>query len=68
MSFVYFLKTKDEVFKYFRVFKDFVENQKNAKIKIVRSDNGGGFCSHEFENYLKSSGIIHQKTNAYTPE
>ena len=45
-----------------------VENQQDRKIKIFRTDNGLEFCSTEFENYLKEAGIIHQKTNAYTPE
>lgn len=68
MCFVYFLKEKNEVFKYFREFKTQVENQQSQKIKILRSDNGGEFCSVEMENYLKRHGIIHQKTVAYTPE
>lgn len=68
MCFVYFLKEKNEAFKYFREFKEQVENQQSQKIKILRSDNGGEFCSVEMENYLKRHGIIHQKTVAYTPE
>ena len=68
MCFVYFLKTKDETFKYFKEFKDLVENQQSTRIKRLRSDNGGEFCSMEMENYLKKNGIVHQKTNAYTPE
>lgn len=68
MAFVYFIKSKDEVFCCFKQFKSMAENQTNQKIKVLRSDNGGEFCSREFEGFLKSSGIIHQKTNAYTPE
>lgn len=68
MCFVFFLKSKHETFKHFKDFKQLVENQTNRKIKILRSDNGGEFCSAEMENYLKCCGIIHQKTNSYTPE
>lgn len=68
MAFVYFLKAKSEVFMYFKEFKSLVENQQNKKIKIFRTDNGLEFCSNEFEDYLKDAGIIHQKTNPYTPE
>lgn len=68
MSFVYFMKEKNEVFKYFREFKAMVEKQKNANIKILRTDNGGEYCSKEMEDFLKSCGIVHQKTNSYTPE
>lgn len=68
MTFIYFLKYKNEVFKRFREFKAMVENQQSKKIKILRSDNGGEFCNGEMENYLTQQGIIHQKTVSYTPE
>jgi hypothetical protein len=68
MCFVYFLQSKHQTFKYFKEFKKLVENQKSKKIKNVRSDNGGEFCSTEMEDYLKRCGIVHQKTNGYTPE
>jgi len=45
-----------------------VETQKKKKIKVLRSDNGGEFCSHNFESYLKQHGIIYQTTNPYTPQ
>lgn len=68
MCFIYFLKTKDEIFDKFREFKTLVEKQKNKSIKILRTDNGGEYCSKEFESFLRKNGIIHQKTNSYTPE
>lgn len=68
MTFIYFMKHKSEVFHWFKNFKAVVENQKNKRIKILRTDNGGEFCSGEMNSYLAKEGIIHQKTNAYTPE
>lgn len=68
MCVVYFLKSKNETFKYFKQYKEFAENQQSKKIKTLRSDNGGEFCSAEMENYLRQCGIVHQKTNSYTPE
>lgn len=68
MSFVYFLKTKDEAFEYFRKFKVISENQTGLKIKKIRSDQGGEFSGNNIESFLEQHGIIHQKTNAYTPE
>lgn len=68
MTFIYFLKHKSECFSKFKEFKSMVETQQGKKIKIFHTDNGLEFCSQEFENYLKQSGIIHQKTNTYTPE
>lgn len=68
MTFIYFLKHKNEVIKKFKDFKAMVENQQNKKIKILRTDNGGEFCNGEMDSYLTKEGVIHQKTNAYTPE
>lgn len=68
MCFVYFLQSKHQTFKYFKEFQKLVENQKSKKIKVLRSDNGGEFCSTEMENYLKKCGIVHHKSTAYTPE
>lgn len=68
MTFIYFLKAKSEALSYFKEFKSMVENYKNKKIKILRTDNGLEYCNRDFENFLKSAGIVHQKTNPYTPE
>jgi hypothetical protein len=42
---VYFLKSKDEVFRKFKEFKALIENLSERKIKILRSDNGGEYTS-----------------------
>lgn len=68
MTFVYFLQMKSEVVKYFKEFKAQVERQTGRTIKILRTDNGGEFCSSEITNILKRDGIVHQTTNPYTPE
>lgn len=68
MTFIYFLKHKNEVFQKFKEFKAMVENQQNKKIKVLRTDNGGEFCNGVMDNYLANEGIIHQKTTAYAPE
>lgn len=39
-TWIYFLRTKDEVFDWFKAFKALVENQTGRKIKILSSDNG----------------------------
>lgn len=52
----------------FKEFKALVENQQNKKLKIFRTDNGLEFCNKEFDRYLAEAGIVHQKTNTYTPE
>ncbi|CAH2207998.1 jg14140, partial [Pararge aegeria aegeria] len=45
-----------------------VENQTKRAIKVIRSENGLKYCSKEFKHYPNSAGIIHQKSNPYTPE
>jgi hypothetical protein len=40
-TWIYFLKTKDEVFSKFKEFKALIENLSERKIKILREDNGG---------------------------
>lgn len=62
------LKTKNEVFEKFVEYKTLVERQTGKKIKTLRSDNGGEYCSKEFNQYLKSEGILRQFSVAYTPE
>jgi len=57
-TWVYFLRHKSEVFSKFKEFKALVENQTNKKIKVLRTDNGGEFCSREFEQFCKQYGIV----------
>ena len=45
-----------------------MENQTEKKIKVLRTDNGGEFCSKEFEEFGKKFGISRQKTTPYTPQ
>ena len=56
-TWIYFLKSKDEVFSEFKEFKALIENLYVRKIKILRSDNGGEYTSKEFVNFCKDVGI-----------
>jgi len=67
-TWIYFLKKKSEVFDRFKEFKVLVENQTEKKIKVLRTANGGEFCSKEFEECCKKCGIAWQKTTPYTPQ
>jgi hypothetical protein len=46
-TWIYFMKTKDEVFNRFQEFKALVEKQTCKKIKVLRSDNGGEYTSRD---------------------
>ena len=50
---VYLLSSKDEAKNIFIKFKTEVENQKNKKIKRLRSDRGGEYGSALFKNFVK---------------
>ena len=44
-TWIYFLKTKDEVFRQFQESKALVENQTGRKIRLLRLDNRGEYTS-----------------------
>jgi transposase InsO family protein len=67
-TWIYFLKTKSEVFKRFQEFKALVENQTGRKIKVLRSDNGGEYTSTEFADFCTQQGIRRQLTVPYNPQ
>ena len=67
-SWVYILKTKDQVFSYFLEWKALVEKATNKKIKTLRTDNGGEYTSTQLEAYLKAEGIRHELTVPKTPQ
>jgi len=67
-TYVYLMKSKDEAFSLFKCYKSTVENQKEKKIKILRSDRGGEYFPTEFTLYCEENGIIHQTSAPYTPQ
>jgi len=38
-----------------------VKNETGRKLNCLKSDNGGEYCSHEFEDYCSTNGICRQK-------
>jgi Integrase core domain len=59
-TWLYLLKSKDEVFNCFQEFNNRIENQYNGKIKVFRSDNSTECINNKFMNFCKEKGIIHQ--------
>ena len=68
MAWVFFLKEKLEAFNKFKAFKILVENETQAKIKCLRSDNGGEFTSKEFDLFCETHGIKRQFSAVRTPQ
>ena len=67
-AWVYPLKTKDQVFEFFKQWQAEVENFTGQRVKTLRTDNGGEFTSKSFPAHLKACGIRHELTIPKTPE
>jgi transposase InsO family protein len=67
-TWVYFLKSKDEVFGKFKEFKALIENLSKRKIKILRSDNGGKYTSKEFVIFCRYAKIKRELTTPYNTQ
>ena len=65
---VYFLEQKSEAFKFFMQFKALAEKQSGYSLKILRTDRGGEFMSHEFQDFCKKHGIKRELTVRLTPQ
>ena len=67
-TWIYFLKTKSEVFGKFKEFKALIKNHSEKRIKTLRSDNGEEYTSKEFEAFYKEAGIKRELTTPYNPQ
>ena len=50
---VYFMKTKDEALEKFKKFHSFAVNFTRKQVKVLRTDNGGEYCSKAFDAFLE---------------
>ena len=67
-GYVYLMKHKSEAFEKFKEFRCEVKKQTGKSIKILRSDRGGKYLSHEFIDYLKENGNLPQWTPPKMPQ
>jgi hypothetical protein len=67
-TWVYFLKSKDEVFGKFKEYKALIENLFERNIKILRSYNGGEYTTKEFIKFCKYVEIKRELTTPYNPQ
>ena len=65
---VWYLKRKSDAFDAFKRFVAWAETQSDRKLKAIRSDRGGEFLGHEFDDFLASKGIEHQLSVARSPQ
>jgi hypothetical protein len=59
---------KSSAFEIFKKFKALVEKESNCQIQALRTDRGGEFISHAFNEFCSENGIKRQLTAAYTPQ
>ncbi|KAK8593315.1 hypothetical protein V6N12_045398 [Hibiscus sabdariffa] len=62
------MRHKSEALEKFKEFRNEVQNQHGKSIKALRSDRGGEYLSHEFDELLKECGIVSQLTPPGTPQ
>lgn len=65
-TWIYLLKTKDEVHTAFQHFKALAENQFSSKIKSLQSDWSGEYRG--LVDFLHQEGIHHRISCPYTPQ
>ena len=68
MSFIYGIKHKNDALANFKIFLAKWENQLDTKAKRIRTDNGLEFCSAAFREFTDGKGIVHERTNTYSPK
>jgi hypothetical protein len=67
-TWLYLLKTEDEVFSKFQEFKVEVENLTDKKIKTIRYDNAGEYTSKELVSFCKEVGIRRELIVPHDPK
>jgi transposase InsO family protein len=68
LTWVYLLKTKDNVNKIFRIFITMIRSQFEKNIKIIRSDNGTEYMNREMQEIFQNNGIVHETSCVGTPQ
>ena len=63
---VYFLKTKDQVFEHFKKFHAMAEREKGKPLKCLCTDNGGEYTSNEFKSYY-SENVLDMRRQILVP-
>jgi hypothetical protein len=65
---VFFLQDKSETQEVLKKFLRRAQNEFDAKVKKIRSDNGTEFKNTQVEDFLDEEGIKHEFSAPYTPQ
>ena len=66
-SWIYCIQNKSNVFDTFKKWKALAENEIGKRLKCLESDNGGEYCSKEFDKYYLENEIHKGKIVLGTP-
>ena len=66
--FTHKLEGGGSVMNHLSIFKEIVADLVSMKVKLLRTDNGGEFCSDAFNDYCREEGILRHHTIPYTPQ
>jgi len=67
-TWTFFLTLKSKAFKAFKKFAKMIQNEKDLKIKVLRSDHGSEFQNELFEKFCEENGIMHNFSAPRTPQ
>ena len=65
---VYCIRQKFDVFDTFKKWKYLAENEIGKWLKCLRSNNGGEYCSKDFDSYCSHNGIRREEIVPGTPK
>jgi hypothetical protein len=64
----YYFTYKPKYFSIFKRFKVIAEKQSGCFLKVLHTNKGGEFISHEFQDFCKEIGIKRKLTTSYAPQ
>jgi hypothetical protein len=67
-TWVFFLHDQNEIQEVIKKFLKRAQNEFDAKVKKIRSDNGSEFKNTQVKDYLDQEGIKHEFLAPYTPQ
>ena len=68
MSWVYLLKSKNDVLHVIPQFSKMIVTQFNTQVKVFHFDNDHEFVNQSLANLFKENGILHQTMCTYTTQ
>ncbi|KAJ2918787.1 hypothetical protein MD484_g1572, partial [Candolleomyces efflorescens] len=65
---VYFLRNKSDTFDAYQKYESWVRVQREARVKVLRSDRGGEYLGAEFTTHLERNGTVRKLTTHDSPQ